>query len=85
MAVLSRMTEEQITKGVTKVLEAGSVWVPVLPEFVAMCMPETISPTGTNSEAYKLFESDLKIESDETKEKRKYAGQSALNDMKDLF
>jgi len=46
---------------------------------------KTISPNGTNSEAYKIYEPERLIEDSTRTESRKKAGTAALSGMKDLF
>jgi len=74
-----------MTDGLYALKDWKSDYVPNAVQFRQMCLPKTISPDGTNSGAYKLFEPEKLIEDKSSIEKTEKAGKTALNEMKELF
>jgi hypothetical protein len=90
--LLTGLTQDQINQGTKKLLKWTKEFPPTVLQFRQLCLPETISPNGGNSDAY-LMISDPKhpsyqakqIESSQYKSRRKEVARSALDDMKGMF
>lgn len=93
--LLTELSQDQINSGFDKILDWDSSFPPTVLQFRQLCLPTTISPDGTNSGAY-LYIDDPKhplardkarmaLQSDEQISKKRKAGRSALNNMKELF
>lgn len=93
--LLTEVSPEQIKNGLNNLSSRSDSWPPNAVEFRQLCLPTTISPDGTNSGAY-LYIDDPKhplardkarmaLQSDEQISKKRKAGRSALDGMKDLF
>jgi len=83
--LLKDITPEQIKQGLNELVERKDAWPPTGTEFRQLCLPKTISPDGTNSDAYKLYEPAKRIIDEGYVSKRKKAGKRELGAMKDLF
>ena len=91
--LLKEVTPDQIASGLGKLATRESAFPPNAAEFRQLCLPATISPNGGNSDAYLMisdpkhpsYQDPKRIESDSYVSKRRQAGRSALDGMKDLL
>jgi len=91
VALLKGITLSQIKTGLSKLKDRESPYAPNGAEFRQLCLPDTISPDGTNSEAYLYIgdpshpiareQAKLSLESDGYKSKKLKKGNAAIKDM----
>ena len=90
------ITPEQIKHGLEQLVSRKETWPPNAIEFRQLCLPETISPDGKNSNAYLTFDDPKHpeheqfgksklIEDKTVVSKRRDSGNNHLKNLKDLF
>jgi len=88
---LTGISGRQMADGLNHCLTHHTEWPPGAAQFRALCLGQFIDKDGNDSswqhagQAYKEFQTEKLIESDEITTKRKKAGHSALSDMKKLL
>lgn len=92
--LLTGLTAEQIKQGLEKLVTRKDSWPPNAVEFRQLCLPESISPDGKNSNAYLEFTNEhhpehqqyskaKRIENASTVSKRKTIGNEFLKNLKE--
>jgi len=83
--LLKGITPNQIIDGLNRLKDRKSEFPPDGVAFRQLCLPVSISPNGTNSGAYKVFEPEKRIEDKTYVSKREKAAKRELGAMKDMF
>jgi hypothetical protein len=79
--LLKEVTPDQIKDGLNNLVNRKDTWPPNAQEFRQLCLPKTISPDGTNSQAYIQYKPAPQITDQGAISKRKKAGRKALSEM----
>lgn len=93
---MTGITPGQIKNGLENLINRKESWPPNAIEFRQLCLPDTISPNGRNSDAYLSFDDPghpeyefygkpKQLEDKTMVSKRKKKGIDALDELKDMF